>query len=213
MTREARGGGRKIVLLLAALFTAPLLIAWAIFRFAGPDFLGDASHGTLVVPPRPLADAALYAPTGERGRLHGKWSLVYWSEGRCLAPCERQLQRMQRIWRGVGKYAPRLQRVLLLEGADPPGLADPELARRLQRYPGQMLWLPGAEQRASLLMAPVPEDSPRRDAGNDQAAGAGGGHLYVVDPLGNLVVRYAPDADSGGIVKDLKRLLRVSRIG
>jgi len=213
MTGEARSGGRKIVLLQAALFSAPLLIAWALFRLASPAFLGDASHGTLVVPPLPLADATLHAPTGERGRLHGKWSLVYWSEGRCLAPCERQLQRMQRIWRGVGKYTPRLQRVLLLEEAGPPGLAAPELVRRLQRYPGQMLWLPGAAQRASLLTALVPEDGRRSGAGNDQAAGAASGHLYVVDPLGNLVVRYSPDTDSDGIVKDLKRLLRVSRIG
>jgi len=38
-------------------------------------------------------------------------------------------------------------------------------------------------------------------------------HIYVIDPLGNLVLRYARDADPAGIIKDLARLLKISRIG
>ena len=38
-------------------------------------------------------------------------------------------------------------------------------------------------------------------------------HLYIVDPLGNLVLRYPRDADPGRIIKDITRLLKTSRIG
>jgi len=45
------------------------------------------------------------------------------------------------------------------------------------------------------------------------AAPALADHIYVVDPLGNLVLRYARDADPGRVIKDLARLLRISGIG
>jgi hypothetical protein len=43
--------------------------------------------------------------------------------------------------------------------------------------------------------------------------GARTDHIYVVDPLGNLVLRYPRDADPSRIRKDIERLLKVSRIG
>ena len=44
-------------------------------------------------------------------------------------------------------------------------------------------------------------------------AGAQTDHIYLVDPLGNLVLRYPRDADPSRIRKDIERLLKVSRIG
>jgi hypothetical protein len=38
-------------------------------------------------------------------------------------------------------------------------------------------------------------------------------HIYVVDPLGNLMMRYPEDPDPGRVIKDLERLLKLSRIG
>ena len=37
--------------------------------------------------------------------------------------------------------------------------------------------------------------------------------VYVVDPLGNLVMRFSPDVDRKGLIKDLDKLLRLSHIG
>ena len=39
------------------------------------------------------------------------------------------------------------------------------------------------------------------------------GRVYIVDPLGNLMMYYRPDADAGGLLKDLRKLLKFSRIG
>jgi hypothetical protein len=44
-------------------------------------------------------------------------------------------------------------------------------------------------------------------------AGAISDHIYVIDPLGNLMMRYPRDPDSSRLLKDLQRLLKVSRIG
>jgi hypothetical protein len=43
-----------------------------------------------------------------------------------------------------------------------------------------------------------------------EAAHAG---IYLVDPLGNAMMVYAPETDPRDILKDLKKLLRVSKVG
>jgi hypothetical protein len=55
--------------------------------------------------------------------------------------------------------------------------------------------------RGSPLLSRLPADASVRD------------HIYVVDPLGNLMMRYPRDADASKIKKDVTRLLRVSRVG
>ena len=37
--------------------------------------------------------------------------------------------------------------------------------------------------------------------------------VYLIDPLGNAMMFYAPDARSKGMLEDMKRLLRLSSIG
>jgi len=38
-------------------------------------------------------------------------------------------------------------------------------------------------------------------------------HIYVVDPLGNLILRFPEDADPKRMIKDMSRLLKYSRVG
>ena len=62
-------------------------------------------------------------------------------------------------------------------------------------------------QHPGLVVARVPRDGARR------AARRAPTRIYLIDPLGNLVLRYPADPDIKGIAKDLERLLRASRIG
>ena len=48
---------------------------------------------------------------------------------------------------------------------------------------------------------------------NFPAAGPRAAHIYLVDPLGNVILRYPRDPDPRRMIKDLQRLLKVSRIG
>jgi hypothetical protein len=67
---------------------------------------------------------------------------------------------------------------------------------------------------AAALLAEHPDLAVVRSAGNGLAAfGAGGDRIYLLDPLGNLVLAYPRDPDIKGLAKDLSRVLKASRIG
>lgn len=175
--------------LLAALCVAPVLASYVVYYFWRPS--GHVNYGELLKP-RPLPDARLALADGtpfQWHRLKGKWVLVTADSGRCGAYCEKKLIYLRQIRLAQGKEAKRIERVWLLTDN-----ARPEAA------------LVAGHQGAWLLRA----------AGSDflklfPAAGALGDHIYVIDPLGNLMMRYPRDADPRKMVKDLARLLRHSQ--
>jgi len=188
---------------LLLIFSAPMLISWWLLNYT--DFNRDkapASHGNLIVPPRPLEDIALtnLSDPLEQAHLHGKWSLVYLHAGECNKNCVDNLYKMRQLRLATGEYAPRIQRVMVVSGTEAALLSEDQL----QHFAGQLV-LHADEHRqiSSLKIFSLSDDeepvSERR--------------LYVIDPLGNLMMSYAPDTQPGGIIKDLKRLLRYSRIG
>ena len=69
--------------------------------------------------------------------------------------------------------------------------------------------------RMSPAAAPLLALLPHGDPGN-ASAGDGDANtppIYLIDPLGNLMMSYAPDAKPKGMLEDMKRLLRLSHIG
>jgi hypothetical protein len=184
---------------LVALFLAPWLLSWWLFQFTEFGRTGTAgSHGDLVLPPRPLPDAVLIDPADSDRllHLHGKWSLVYRAGNGCRVDCDYNLYKMRQLRLAMGSDADRVQRVLVVDGAQTSVLSEVQL----RNYEGQLL------MRAS-------DFRPERRPPNEAIEPALEGDLYLVDPLGNLMISYAPDTPPGGIIKDLKRLLRYSRIG
>jgi hypothetical protein len=120
--------------------------------------------------------------------LRGKWLLVSFDAAACDAYCERKLYIMRQTRRAQGKNMERIERLWLVTDAAAP---RPELLAAIE---GTRLARPDAA-----LMKSFP--------GNPAQ------HLYVVDPLGNLMLRFPPDADPSKIIKDLQRLLKYSRVG
>jgi hypothetical protein len=121
--------------------------------------------------------------------LRGKWVLVSFDAGTCDAYCERKLYFMRQVRRAQGKNQDRVARLWVVTD--------------------------GASPRAALLEA-IEGTHLARDAGlaaHFPAAGAPSDHLYVIDPLGNLMMRFPREPDPSRILKDLQRLLRVSQIG
>jgi cytochrome oxidase Cu insertion factor (SCO1/SenC/PrrC family) len=132
--------------------------------------------------------------------LRGKWLYVYFGSARCAQHCQDVLYKTRQVILAQDKHQDRVQRLLVLTDAE--GLAD--LASKLAEHPG--LWV--ARPDAKVL------DAFARDF--HAAAGgalAGQDRVYLLDPLGNLMMSYAADADATGLRKDLARLLRVSRVG
>lgn len=152
---------------------------------------GGASHGELLTPPQPLQLPALHDLNGQpyaSQQWQGKWSLLYVA-GRdgCAAPCQQQVHLLRQIHATLNKDIERAQRVLLL-----PNSADQSHLPALQRrYPDLIVLLADAQP---------------------QLAGQQSG-VFLVDPLGNLILRYPPDYDPQGLRKDMQRLLRYSWVG
>ena len=142
-----------------------------------------SNYGELV-PPLPLDDATIIA-------LKGKWVLVQFDSGICDAYCERKHYLMRQVRKAQGKEQSRVERLWLVTDRVAPRKA------LLDAISGTLI-----ESAAS-----------RRLAGQFAPQGAAEDRIYVVDPLGNLMMRFPRDPDPTRMIKDLQRLLKTSQIG
>jgi len=194
--------GRRQLLLLAALFFVPLAIAfWMYYGPTGWRPSGDASKGDLVDPARPLATLALATmdgPQTDAAFLRGKWSMVYVGDGLCDDRCRKALYLTRQSRIALNKDMDRVQRVFLVTGR----CCDRGFLS--QEHPDLVVARVDDESSAALL-APFPTYGgvPLADAGR----------IYLVDPLGNLLMSYAPTAPDKALLTDMKKLLRLSHIG
>jgi hypothetical protein len=188
---SGRRRGRRLALALLVLCAAPFVAAWFAYFLWPPQ--SRVNYGELIEP-RPLADPVLRgidAKPFRLSQLRGKWLLVQVDAGACGEECRRKLFFMRQVRLALGKDAERVERVwLLTDGAVPD-------AAQLRELEGMFV----ARAAGSAILADFP------------AAGDASGRIYVVDPLGNLMLRFPADPDPRGMLKDLTRLLRVSRIG
>jgi len=194
--------GRRQLLGLAALFFVPLAIAF--WLYYGPTSWrpsGGTNKGELIEPARPLPAASLRRPDGSRTGsefLRGTWTLLFVGDGACDARCRKALYLTRQSRVALNKDIERVQRVFLVTDhcCDRAFLAaeHPDLVVAL---------LEGPEGTSLLGAFPV----------YGGVAPATAGRLYVVDPLGNLMMSYAPDAPDKALLTDLQKLLRLSHIG
>ncbi len=192
---------RGPLLMLAALFLVPLVLAFVLYYGTTWRPGGSARHGDLLDPARPLAEVSLVRadgqPTGS-GFLRGRWSLVYVGAGSCGAACRQALLDTRQMRLALDRQASRVQRVFLYVGEL---RAGPELA---SEHP-DLLAARVDDAAGAELLRPFPRF--------DNVPPATAERLYIVDPLGNLVLSYPPQADRRGLLKDLRRLLKLSHIG
>lgn len=141
------------------------------------------NYGELVRPPQPLPTEALDAAT------RGHWLLVVADDHGCDDACRQRLWETRQVHVALAKEMDRVRRVLVT--AEP--LSDTTRETIVRTYPD--------------LVVDVP------DAGRwQQTLGAGHG-VFLVDPLGNLMMRYPDPPDPRGVHKDLERLLKYSWVG
>lgn len=209
MTSEAPGvsvrrRNRASLLLIFALFAAPVVTAWLLF-FVFPDWVPTSSsnHGTLVEPVRllpPFHLPALSADAVESEVLQGKWTFVYIHRGACGNACIQQLYRMRQLRLTQGKNIDRLQRLMLWDAG---GVEKAQRDELQQHFPGQVTAILSGDTATPLLAAFDVDAQPPLTSGR----------LYLVDPLGNLMMMYGADNEPRGIIKDLERLLKYSGLG
>ncbi len=200
-TENKKNNNKLTIILFIALFASPLFLSWYVFNYT--DYLemrGMSNKGDLIDPARPLGDLALIDPLNEEREdsLHGKWSLAYVATT-CDKQCMDNVYRMRQIHVSMDKHSLRVQKVLFLTEQN-----ANELKELLVEFKGQQV-IDAASIDAGTLL----EKFRLNDADNPLEAE----RLYIIDPLGNLMMNYQPDANPRDIYKDLKKLLRGSRIG
>jgi hypothetical protein len=189
---------------LAGLFLVPLAIAFYTYYASDWRPARHVNHGTLISPPRPLPAVELprlsLAPAddlGARPVFRNRWSLVYIGDGACDPGCRWALYVMRQTRLGLGDDMTRVARVFLVSA----GCCDRGFLARA--YPGLVV-LDAAGPAGAALLAQFPGGG---------APGARAHTLYVVDPLGNLMMSYDARANPHGLLQDLQKLLRLSHIG
>lgn len=194
--------GRTKLLILMGLYAAPLLAAWLWLGYARQnEGAGVSVNGELIVPAVPLEAFAL---TDQHGadwpleKFQEKWSMVYFSGASCDAACEQNLYHMRQVRLSTGRRMDRVQRVLVT-----PQLSD--MASRLADAAEGLHVIGGDEARIRVLWQQFERAQQSMQACQQC--------IYLVDPFGNLMMRFPPDLDPGKMYKDLKHLLKVSRIG
>ena len=144
---------------------------------------GGQGNYGALLPPRLMEDPALVA-------LRGKWVLVQIDSGACDARCERKLYYMRQVRRAQGRQVNRVERLWIVTDAAAPA---PALLTAIE---GTHI-ARGADRLAAAFPA---ERAPTE-------------HIYLVDPLGNLMLRFPADPNPSKMVKDLERLLKYSGFG
>jgi cytochrome oxidase Cu insertion factor (SCO1/SenC/PrrC family) len=193
MSEEARQRkSRRTLLLVAAVCIAPFVLSYLLYSFWRPSSrinYGELMSG-VVVPTGALVQAA-GSGAFDFAQMRGHWVYVTVDSGACDDYCRNKLWKMRQVRLTQGKYLERIERVWLVDDAQS---VSPAVVRE---YDGTHIVR--AASGAQLLA--LPHQGMRRD------------HIYLVDPLGNLVLRYPKNADPSRMKKDLERLLKVSRIG
>lgn len=190
---KRRRRGRLQLILLGILFATPVLLGTWMYYFSPPS--GRTNYGDLVQPQLQLQPLQGELHDGKPLALRqwqGKWWMVSFHKGACDDDCAKKLYIMRQLRLIQGKDADEVERVLFL-------LDENEVPQKvLAAYEGNLFVRDVSGKFAQ------------------QFSLAGGGkvdvtqHLFLVDPLGNLMMRYPQNPDVEKIKKDLSKLIRLS---
>lgn len=190
-TSAATRAGRWKMLLLLLVCASPVIASYFTYYVIRPE--GRRNYGELIDPQRPLPDLVGTDTSGRLvplTQLKNQWLFISVADSACDDACQKHLFLQRQLRETLGKDKDRLDWVWLRTGS--PALSEPlkqaTAAATVLHVDAAALatWLqPAAGQRL--------ED-----------------HLYVVDPIGNWMMRFPAQADPKQVKRDLDRLLRAS---
>lgn len=204
----------RTILALAALFFLPLAASFWLYYGTAWRPSGRTNHGELIAPARPLPRVPLSVrlvrqergaggvsgivgslgePATRTDLFQGHWSLVYIGHGACDTACRHALYVTRQTRLALNQDMTRVQRVFF-------ATADCCEERWLTLEQPGLALVDGEAGGARTLLAAFP---PQDLATN----------VFVVDPLGNLMMRYDSRRNPRGLLDDLKKLLSLSHIG
>lgn len=192
---ESKKRSNWILFLVIAVCAAPMILSYFTYYVIKPERRNN--YGELIDPRRyPIPDLGATTLDGGPASLndyHGKWLLIQVDQGRCDARCTEKLYYMRQLRAAQGKERERIERVWLVTDDAPLSTA------LVKEYDGTRILRVDRDKLAKWL--PVAEGARAED------------HLYMIDPLGNLMMRFPKAPDYNKVKKDIIKLLRASAIG
>ncbi len=187
--------------IMVLLFGLPYVAAF--YFYINRDTLAPemaTNYGTIITPARPILDVPLTRidnTTINSADLKGKWLLVSIGSSYCNKECLDNLYKLRQIKKAVGQEHKRIHKVFFLK--DTGNLV--EFKKLLRDYRGMDVFLPEGKDYFKFL------------SGFHYQGGEVKDGVFIVDPLGNYMMMYPPGADAMKMLRDIERLLKVSRIG
>lgn len=189
---------------LAAVFFLPLLASFWLYYGTAWRPAGRLNHGELISPPRPLPDVSLPripladpasppVPSPGTGLFRGTWTLAYIGDGGCDSSCRQSLYVMRQTRLALGTEMTRVARLFLVTGNC--------CAQAFLEHEHQGIIVLDASGASG---GELVEEFPPQDRAHS---------LFIIDPLGNLMMRYDVRHNPGGLLIDLRKLLELSDIG
>lgn len=192
--RKRTLSGRVKMLLVLLVCASPVIASYVTYFVIRPE--GRTNYGTLITPSRSLPALEMRTLTGEPvlgTSLKGQWLLVAVGPSSCDAACEQRLLKQRQLREMLGRESARLDKVWLITDAD-----DPKPALRTAIESGVPVKALRADRAVlSAWLAPEPGQALED-------------HLYLVDPMGEWMMRFPVGADPVRVKRDLNRLMRAS---
>lgn len=193
---------RLTVILLVLMFVVPVGAAIVLHSVEGSWHPGrSVNFGELVTPVRALKDLQLETTEGKaftEKDLQDVWTLFYIDSSDCDKQCEENLYEVRQSRLGMGGEKERIQRVMLLTDNSKLAAMKPLLDEHIG------MKVVTAKDMAAVL---------KYFEFKDEAPAAKAQRVYLIDPFGNLMMRYKAEQGPRDLVKDLGRLLKYSKIG
>jgi len=188
---NSRTTGRLQLILIGLVFVGPLIVSFIVY-FGGvwkPE--NRSINGVLLDTPALLPDEP-FSEAISTSSFRNKWTLIHIVQDACDESCRESLYATRQVRRALDRDKDRVQRVLCNMGS----AVDRNFLQ--QEHPGLYI---------------VNDEFPACSVFLEMAAETSTDDVFLADPLGNLIIRFPRDTGMRGIHRDLKKLLRVSRIG
>ena len=190
---QARGRWKLLAVLLVC--ASPLIFSYLTYYVIKPT--GRTNYGALIDPrAHPIPQLGTIGLDGKPLALDaykGKWIMLQVAPGDCQQTCKDQLVAMRQLRLMQGKGMERMERVWLITD-------DMPLDTMLMRVIDGTRFM-RVKPDAVKAWLPV------------EPGGNVADHMYLIDPLGNLMMRFPKNADPAKVKKDIAKLLKASAIG
>jgi len=192
------------MILLFAMFVAPIVFAVYIFNTNDADSYKTKNRGNLIRPAKELKNIELQffedkKPYKLVDQEH-QWLMVFIGAGECNDECKRQLVVMRQTRLAQGGEFTRVNRMYLMLDKQ-----SDQFMKEVKEYHPGLAILNGTQAQIDNVISQFTLDD-KVDVGKSN-------RIYIIDPIGNLMMYYEFDANASDIAKDLMRLLKASQMG